>query len=118
VMIERKGSREWIILRCYAETGSHRIEPNIPGNCVRMIARPEDVIIKESLPQALPGVLTVSKTRFLLQDFDERHEIASGLEALEEKVNVIWHYAISVNAKGELGRFGSKHINKPVSKTF
>ena len=41
------------------------------------------MIIKESLPKALLRVLGVNKTRLLLQDFDELHEIAGRFETLQ-----------------------------------
>jgi hypothetical protein len=117
-IIDCKGARKAVILRRSAKTGSHRIEPNIPSDSIEIVSRPQDMIIKESLPKALLRVLGVNKTRFLLQDFYELHEIAGRLETLQQQVNVIGHYAVGMNGKRELRGFGAKQTDKPVGKVF
>ena len=83
-----------------------------------MIARPQNMVVKESLPQAPPGFLGVGKACLLFQGLDEINEIAKGFTTLEKQVNMIWHNTVGMHSEGKLGGFGPKHVHKPGSTHF
>ena len=73
----------------------HRVEPDIPGHGLNILGTAQDMLKIGVLPQLLAFVPPKSSARLDFEAFHQSEEIAGFVEALEQKVAVVGHDAVS-----------------------
>jgi hypothetical protein len=89
-----------IFLWARAQAFTHWIHPDISGHGIRIVSWPENVTMKFLLPQRLFVLLKVLARGRLFEILHESEQIAPGLHARGQHMEMIWHHAIGVD--GEL----------------
>jgi hypothetical protein len=62
--------------------------------------------------------LFIFESGFLLEGFQELEEITRYIEALEQKMDMIWHQAIGVNGDSVEGSHRLKIVHEPVARSL
>ncbi len=93
-------------MRVTAKPLPHGIPPDVAGNILRDLLRPQYVIVITHLPEPLAMSFFEFIGRALFEPIDKLHEIGGVRQTLTEKMNMVGHHAISMQRKIPLrGRF-------------
>jgi hypothetical protein len=94
-------------MRVAAKPLPYGIPPNIAGNILRDLLRPQYVVVIAHLPKPVAMSFFELIGRALFEGIDELHEIGGVREAFTKEMNMIGHDAIGMQRKIPLG--GSFH---------
>ncbi len=73
------------------------------------------MIVEKSLPKIPASLPLEEMARSLFQGFHKAREIALGLETLNEKMDVVGHYAVGVNRESVLDGFFAENFKEPMT---
>jgi hypothetical protein len=76
---------------------------------------PKNSIIRLFLPEVLASSLFVFESGLLFEGLQELEKVARNIEALEQKMDVIWHQAKSVNGDPVDGGHRLKIVHEPIA---
>jgi hypothetical protein len=93
----RAGQR--IEMRVAAKPLPHGIPPNVAGNILRDLLRPQYVIVIAHLPEPLTMGFFELIGRALFEGIDQLHEIGRVRETFTEEMNMVGHDAIGMQGK-------------------
>ena len=85
--------------RVAAKPLPYRIPPNVAGDILRDLLRPQYVVVIAHLPQPLAMSFFELIARALLESIDELHEIGGVRETFTKEMNMIGHDAIGMQRK-------------------
>jgi len=94
-------------MRVAAKTLPYGIPPNVAGNILRHLLRPQYVIVIAHLPEPLAMSFFELVGRALFEGIDELHEIGGVRETFTKEMNMVGHDAIGMQGKIPLS--GSFH---------
>jgi hypothetical protein len=103
--IDGLGTGQWIQVRIIAQPFSYRIPPNVAGNILDDLLRPQNVIVVAHLPKTLAVSFFEFIRRALFEGVDELNQVGGVRESLTKEMNVVRHNAIGV--KREIPLSGS-----------
>jgi hypothetical protein len=86
-------------MRVAAKPLPYRIPPNVAGNILRDLLRPQYVVVIAHLPEPLAMSFFELIGRALFEGIDELHEIGGVRETLTKEMNMVGHDAIGMQRK-------------------
>jgi len=86
-------------MRVAAQPLPYGIPPNVAGNILRDLLRPQYVVVIAHLPETLAMRFFKLIGRALFEGIDERHEIGGVRETFTKEMNMVGHHAIGMQRK-------------------
>ena len=100
-------------MRVAAKPLPYGIPPNVAGNILRHLLRPQYVIVIAHLPEPLTMVFFELIGRALFEGIDQLHEIGGVRETFTKEMNMVGHDAISMQRKIPLSRSFHEMTEQP-----